>query len=775
MSYDVVINYNSTDYNFMLAQRRDADGMPRKGDKKYRVKDAPLMPETLVTGVSSPSTLSPDREVQIIQNDWRKGIQDVYFADPRKYQDSVNCDARYKGKVMLSPQKGSAISFPSYATSSITDGGLEGWNGDIIDAPWFEAGNGVINNQTEEYEGSNCAQQVGSGAADTGSIYQSLSWSNNYRGDVFTCMAWIKVDDAHTDTWGRLTLYDGQNTVQSDKVYATSWTPVIVSLLLHAAADQIKITLDYSVADGDNVYFDDVTKLAQDTGSCSKIMQFGDSIVVASDKSLYKISSGALQWLTTFPAAITDLCVYDGRLFIAQGWSANYWYTSDLEAFNYCTLANSTAKHMSAVGGDQFWISNTADTVTDSDDPIVGGTAFATPVYTVGSTDYDITGLVDNPEGTVYVRKQSTVYYLDSSGVDYELIPALSTEANTSINYDMYIWKGNLYIPSGVNSLYEYDNGTVTTISPVRYASGDSDYDEEILAICGDTAYLYAIVTVAVSGQPPWTKILSGRWETVAGSTDWYWHPLYRFDINGATAIFISSADVDKQLYMGTGTAGDGITPFWTSPSYSNPTGETNFRAQAAGNFDTPFFTSTFPKDMKYWKSVNLSYLAVTGTGIEIHKSTDGSSFTSIGNVNTNSAINTMTFNINSASTKMMLRFELTASNVRYTPIIYGLGGMGFGIKARVFGAQQRQIEATLRIAAGVRQRGTNTKTSKTISTELTNLRTLYQVDDKMTITGPDGTPYNVIFARGGYEEQMVFDETGKLEEWEVTVRFLEI
>ena len=893
MSYDVVINYNSTDYNFMLAQERDTSGFPR-GNKKYRVKDQPLMPETLVTGTSSPSTLSPDREVQIIQNDWRKGFQDLYYDDVRKYQNSVFCDARYKGKVMLSPKKGDALTLPSYTTSSITDGGLENWTGDAID-DWTEAGD-VDNDQTNEHGGSNCAKATGGVSGSTGSIYQSLSWSNDYRGDVFVCQAYIMVDNAHDDNWGRLTLTDGVNTYQSDKVYATSWTPVVVGMLIDSSADQIKITLDYEIEYGDTVYIDDITKLAQDAGSCASIKSFGDAIVVASNKSLYEISSGSLVWLATFPAAITDLCVYDSRLFIAQGWSANYWYTSDLNAFSYCTLANSTAKYMANVGGDQFWISDTSDTVTDSDDPIVGGTAFSTPTYTVGSEDYDITGLVDNAEGTVYVRKQNMVYYLGDSGVDYELIPELSS-ASTDIDYPLYMWKGCLYIPSGDNSLFEYDNGTVTIISPVTYASGDGSYDGAVYSVCGDDSYFYAAVDDGVNMQ-----ILAGRWETVASDTDWYWHPIQTLSSNQVNQMLISAKDVDKKMYLvadsglewvsptsnsdpdsewtsessaydgsistaascsggddgylelniasiscsrvrvyaqavvpvkdpdinidvyysaawhnihsGTvaqstweeveiGSTQDvtaariksnegtaqidilefefqsitdvGIHPFWVSPSYSDPTTETNFSVEPSGTFDTPFFTSTFPKDTKYWRSVDLTYKAVTNTGIQIYKSTDGSSFTSIGNVNTNSSINTDTFDINSASTKMMLRFALTTSQENVTPIIYGLGGMGYGIKARVFGAQQRQIEAVLRIAAGVRQRSTNTKTSKTVSTELTNLRTLYQADDKMTITGPDSTTYNVIFARGGYEEQMVFDESGKLEEWEVTVRFLEI
>ena len=67
----------------MLAQERDANGFPR-GNKKYRVTDAPLIPETLATGAITPSSLSPDREIQIIQNDWRKGFSDVYLDDLRK-------------------------------------------------------------------------------------------------------------------------------------------------------------------------------------------------------------------------------------------------------------------------------------------------------------------------------------------------------------------------------------------------------------------------------------------------------------------------------------------------------------------------------------------------------------------------------------------------------------------------------------------------------------------------------------------------------------------
>jgi len=766
LSYDVVINYNSTDYSYMLAEQRDSRGMPTGIIKKYKVSDYPLIPEVLVTGTASPSTLSPDREIQIIQNDWRKGFQDVYFDDSRKYQDAVDCDARYKGKVMLAPKQDTAIGFPSYTTSTITDGGLESWTGDTPNS-WTETGAGVVGNTAEEHGGSACAAGGGAVGEKAGTIYQDLSWSTAYRGDVFTCQAYFKCSSTeYAATWGKLSITDGVNTVTSDTIRSTSWTPAIVSILICPTATKIRITASYNT-DQAFVYIDDITKLAQDTGGCTAMKEYGGYLVIASDKSLYKLSSGALVWLTTFPAEITDLCVFEDRLFIAQGWSANYWYTDDLGAFMYCTLTNSTAKYMATVGGDQFWIASDADTVRDSDNPISGGTAFST-AYTVGSADYDITGLVDNPEGTVYVRKENMVYYLDSEGVDYELIPELATES-TAYDYRIYMWKGCLYIPSGVNSLYEYDNGTVTTISPVKYTPGDSVYAQNVLAICGDETYLY----VALNGSL--SCVIAGRWENVAGDTDWYWHPLYIVSTDTFSAMQVSSSDINKKLYAGADVATNGIYPFWVSPSYSDPTGETNFAVQSSGNFDTPFYTSAFSNDNKYWSTVDLGYTAPTGTGIQVYKSTDGSNFTSIGNVNNNSSYNIDTFTVNATAKKIMFRFNLTATNTSLTPTIYGLGGMGYGIKGRVYGSHQRRIDAVLRIAAGVRQRSSTTKTTKTVSTELTNLRTLYQANAKMTITGPDSTAYTVIFAREGYEEQMVFDETGKLEEWEVSVGFLEV
>jgi len=751
-----------TYYAYMLHQKGET--------KDWLVTEAPLLPQTLITGNASPDNISPEREIQISQVDWRKGFQDLILDDEYKYYASQNCDARFKGQVILSGKKLDAMSLSGACPRAIEDAGMEEWDDANTLTYWTKTGDGLLAQSTDKHGGTYAAR-LKAASGETEEIYQDFPFSAADRSVEFTLKAWCK-KDADLDE-AKIGIEDKDGSVTWTAVTETNYTQKTCTKTLAADATRLRIRFYATEAGGAQYFYvDDVTcTRAAELGTCAKMGQFGSTIIGASGKSLFKIASGAITHLAGFADTITDFCVFETRLYIALGWSKAFWYTADLSQFVESTLDNNTAKHMSNVGGGQFWITDTKNTMRVSDNPINGGTPFTATPYTVGSADYEITGLVDHAE-IVFCRKQDQVYYLSEADV-LPLLPKIACEASTTLSYKLYRWGDCLYIPAGVNSLYEYDisTGIATTISPVRYAPGDSGFMEEVTAICADETYFYLAIDYDTA-----IIILAGRWETVEGDTDWFWHPLYEKTSNDITAMFISSADAgNKRLYAGTDTSGDGIYPFIMSVSYSDVLYEDGYLFEASGNFYTPWLTGNFPTEKKYWKSVNITYRLFSNTTLTTYcqQKGDGSWGTELGTLSYVSAGEKMvTYNLNKSSERVRFRFVL-ATGGSFTPILYGLGG-GYAVFANLQETHKNQIKATIQLSPTFRERN-GSVVARTMATDKTNLRALYDANGAMTVTGPDDTEYSVLFARDGYDEQLAYDETGRLENWWVTVRLLEV
>ena len=143
-----------------------------------------------------------------------------------------------------------------------------------------------------------------------------------------------------------------------------------------------------------------------------------------------------------------------------------------------------------------------------------------------------------------------------------QLIEGLDVEANKDIDYPLCYWLDKLYIPSGTNSLYEYDiaSGDVEILSPVKFAIGDTRYDGKVIALASDgLEYLYVAVKTLSR-----CIILAGRWETVGSETDWRWHPIYDgTDSTESISQMLVSNALGKKLYIGN----------YNLPGSTSPTG----------------------------------------------------------------------------------------------------------------------------------------------------------------------------------------------------------
>ena len=80
-------------------------------EKAWKVTDAPLLPPALITNEALPANISPEREIQINQDDWRGGFSQLVFEHEKKYYLTENCDGRFKIGIILSPKQNTSIPF----------------------------------------------------------------------------------------------------------------------------------------------------------------------------------------------------------------------------------------------------------------------------------------------------------------------------------------------------------------------------------------------------------------------------------------------------------------------------------------------------------------------------------------------------------------------------------------------------------------------------------------------------------------------------------------
>ena len=653
----------------------------------------------------------------------------------------------------------------------------------VIQNPGFEAwasGDPVSWDETETVTQSDVSVHSGYYAAKAytgGKLEQNLTWDNAYKSKQFTFRVHLVHAGAGSQT--KVGIYDGVSTTWSLTLEGMQggWYLLSITKTLAAGATELKVRIECVAGDADNAcYYDDVSILmgaAPQPSEASKLIEFNGNVLAATGAVLTKLEADTFQTVQAFNVDITDLCVFKGKLYIAQGWSENFWYTEDLVNFTQCPSENSAAKYMANIGDAQFWAADSPNTLRASIDPSDAGNLFSTP-YTLPATSYEITGLM-NHEEIVFVRKQDQVYYLSAENV-YPLIPELSGQINTAVYYPLYYWKGKLYIPSGQSSLYEYDNGVVTDISIIKIAEGHLSFDEHIAALAGDQEYLYAAVN---DGDE--VHILAGRWEAIDGAT-WVWHPIHTFEAGNATAMLISGIG-GRYLYLGTDQPSDGILNFIVPYAYADVLHETGYAVVESGDFITPWLRSNFPTVVKYWKSIDITSVCITDkTSIAVYYQKKADiSWTFLGYCDTNALVGgdyppevTTVLDIEASSERIRFKLVLETEDTDFSPILHGSGG-GYITKARLLPERKKAIEATIVVAPTYLLRD-ETHEANDMNDLLGILRSLNEANSQVTVTGPDGEKeYRVLFDKEGYGEQLAYDEIERTENYWVTVKLLEV
>ena len=328
--------------------------------------------------------------------------------------------------------------------------------------------------------------------------------------------------------------------------------------------------------------------------------QFNGSLYIAADKTLYRLTTDGVTSVNTFDDNITHLKVFsDDYLYIAAGNGTKIEWMDVYENFTPSTEPDGEAHFLERVGST-MWKAKLPNELKSSTDPNGNsGTDWSTAT-TVDSALYNITGLIE-ADGTLYPMKEDMPYYMDSGGSVYSLIPSLRSDASSTSGRNAIEWQGKLYIPSGEQTLTEYDHGNVTDISPSKYITNSSDYSGRISALVSDSQYLYAVIDNDTK-----VEILAGRWEYI-DRTRWVWHPLAELTMTGAMSAIVSTIWGVNRLYIGPATAGENIQYIDLHKEYGNVVDDNWCQCVTGGNIITPWHHANFKADSKAWFKLTLT------------------------------------------------------------------------------------------------------------------------------------------------------------------------
>lgn len=307
----------------------------------------------------------------------------------------------------------------------------------------------------------------------------------------------------------------------------------------------------------------------------------------------------------------------------------------------------------------------------------------------VGSTAYDITELVEQA-GSIYVMKEDMPYYLDSDGNVHALIPELKALTASTSGKNSVSWKSCLYIPCGEQSLFEYDDGTVTELSPATFCTNLSDFNGRIQALYYDEQYLFAVLDNDTK-----VELLAGRWETVGGDTDWRWHPIAELTLTGAETCYVSSI-YKKRLRIASTSSSDDLYCHPLTTKYGDITGDTDYEFDSNGYFITPWLHANFKADDKAFIKLLLTLEDTTANVyVEAHYRILGeTSWTDIGDFKTSPT--TEKFlpvydSTNPVGKMIQLKFVFKTNDNSLTPKL-----LGYDLRAILYPPKRRIIQCVV-------------------------------------------------------------------------------
>lgn len=99
-----------------------------------------------------------------------------------------------------------------------------------------------------------------------------------------------------------------------------------------------------------------------------------------------------------------------------------------------------------------------------------------------------------NAGGTIWIMKEGSVHYLDSSNNIQEPFPGLATLRHADAGKNSVVFLNRLYFRMGEQQEWEIDGVDLTEVTPSNFAPDISQYAYPCVARAGDESWLYSII-----------------------------------------------------------------------------------------------------------------------------------------------------------------------------------------------------------------------------------------------------------------------------------------
>ncbi len=649
-----------------MMTRKDARSVPA-----YQVFDDEYLASQFFTGEPGYGSLPSEKEIAIRQDDWRSGFGlEVYDSSDNKRYRTSTMDMRFRGMGIAGTKESTVARNQTTVTAARV--------------PFSK----TIAAGTNFYEFAFRKQSDQSWNSPTSATDTGAGWT----------------DDA--------LVYDGDTATYAYTAAATGWTEFLELNIASITIDAVRywfvgtyvtiIDIDLYYNSQWNHYFHGavggggawitVTQAAA-TSPCHA--DFNSQHYISMGASLLRLNAGGTGFdvIQTFTATITALEVFGSNLFIALGTSTNYQYMDTSEAFTESTATVKTFKYFKTVNAATpvLWGSDSDNTVRSTINPVNGGTAWSA-VTTIASSGDAITGLFSDV-GSFYVNKKDIPYYLDSTGaVKNDLAPELATLARSTDNgKSATFWLHKYYLPWG-SSLLENGGGVNTWRSPNDYSTQLADFVGQVFAVAGDDHYLFAIIDNSTK-----IEVLSGRSESIDGTTRWVWHPINETTLTGCESAWVSSV-YQKRLWISSTSSSDSLYYIPLPVAYGNVLADANRSFQTGTTMETSWLHGNFRSTVKSFIKLIVEMGHPYDADIyftEEYKKLEDTGWTTIGNY-TGSATSMIQSRYipvdassnNPKSTLFKLRFTAVTNDTTKTPVL-----LNYQLKAVLY-PDQREIIA---------------------------------------------------------------------------------
>jgi len=669
--------------------------------------DGSYLADQFFTGAPSQSYINPEEEIIVGQDDWRSGFGLEFYDvnDPLRYYSSIGTDGRFRGMMIAGPTPVVATK-PTHTTPTITNADFETDVSPTSGFGWTQ-GAGSWARVTDEKHGDSYSWKVTS-VSPADNLYQDMT--GYIPGIEYTFKLWVRTANA-ADTL-KITINDGVGSTDSSTATSfETWTQFTVTRTLDVRATQCRLLVTCVAAGvGAAVWVDDAaltsTAIVVGTTPQHGHATFNDLEYVAFGTLLAHLNSGGTGFdlVADMGTAITCLTPFQvagtSYLFIALGTGATWYYMTTAEAF---TLSTTTVKAFQYA----VWVNTTVDTMYANDgantirstiNPLNGGTAWSETATIVGAAEHNIQDLITKA-GALYIPKEDTIYYLDSTGaVKKDLAPRLAALTSSTSGKNVITDGQIIMYPAGSQGLLEIDGTTLTWRNPSNYCTNLTAFVGRVQALGFDETYWFAIIDNDTK-----VEVLAGRLETIEGTTGWVWHPIAEITLTNCLTAWVSSV-YQKRLWITSDTAAEDIYYIALPTGYGDMLNDANRKFKTATTFETPWLHGNFKSENKAWLTTTLSMGHVNDTGRYItvdYKKYNDTGWSNIGDFDgsATSMIETQYIDVtNKPFTPMMkFRFTMVTDDTDYTPVLNR-----FEARAIMYPSIRRMIHCVVRCAEEV-------------------------------------------------------------------------